>query len=71
MSDVELVFIVDVQTGKETYRAINELEIEHRNLVQSETQAKQTEQEALAKSRASAVAKLKKLGLTDKEIAAL
>jgi hypothetical protein len=61
----------DMATQVKTERELTEDEIAERETLQAEAEAHQVEKEATAKARASALAKLKKLGLTDKEIAAL
>jgi hypothetical protein len=70
-TEIETVLTVDAETGEQTERPNTAEELAERELLQAETQARIAEQEAKAKARTSALAKLKKLGLTDKEIAAL
>ena len=65
--------IISVQDGVEVVlegEALAEF-LEHRANFNAEIESAKAEQEAQTKARASALAKLKKLGLTDKEIAAL
>ena len=63
--------IVDAATGEITERPLTADEIADRELMQAEADARQAEAEAKANARESALAKLKKLGLTQAEIAAL
>jgi hypothetical protein len=70
MSDVIGVFI-DANTDQIVERELTDEELSDLQQVQSYSTERQLEQEAKAKARVSALAKLKKLGLTDKEIAAL
>lgn len=71
MSETLIAYIVDGKTGEIVERKLTDKEIADLESAQIESQTRQIEQEAKAKARASALAKLKKLGLTDKEIAAL
>jgi hypothetical protein len=71
MSETLTAVIFDVATGEITERPLTADEIVEREEMQAEAETLQAEQEATAKARTSALAKLKKLGLTDKEIAAL
>jgi hypothetical protein len=70
-NEVLMTLEVDVETGVETLRELTAEEIADFAKLQSESQARDALIDAQAKSRASALAKLKKLGLTDKEIEAL
>lgn len=71
MSETLIAYIVDGKTGEIVERKLTDEEIADLESARIESQTRQIEQEAKAKARASALAKLKKLGLTDKEIAAL
>ena len=62
---------VDAITGKTTERELTAEEIADREAMQAQAQARQAEIEAKAAARASALAKLAELGLTEEEIAAL
>jgi hypothetical protein len=66
-----LAIEVDAATGQIIERALTQDEILLSEQAQENYEIQKTEQEAKEKARASALAKLKKLGLTDKEIAAL
>ena len=71
MSEILIATIVNALTGE-----VNEIELTSDEITELEHQAAEEkflklEAEAAAKARSSALAKLKKLGLTDKEIAAL
>jgi hypothetical protein len=61
----------DGLTGETSTRPLNSDELAELAELAAGTATRETEREALAKARTSALAKLKKLGLTDKEIAAL
>jgi hypothetical protein len=61
----------DMETQKYTERELSEEEIAEREENHAEWEAQKAAQEAKAKARASALAKLKKLGLTAAEIEAL
>jgi hypothetical protein len=65
------ILIVDVASGQTIERDMTADELAELALLQAQEQAWQAEQEAKATARASALAKLKKLGLTAAEIEAL
>jgi hypothetical protein len=65
------ILVVDAVTGVEIERALTAEELTQRELDQSEAIARQADKEAMATARASALAKLAELGLTEDEIAAL
>jgi hypothetical protein len=67
----ETILIVNAQTGEEVERELTAEEIAERETAQAEAEAQVAKAEAKAKARASALAKLKKLGLTAAEIEAL
>jgi hypothetical protein len=69
--DVLTALVIDSITGKETVRELTAEEIAERETMLAQAKAKQTEQTAKAAARASALAKLADLGLTEEEIAAL
>lgn len=71
MSESIMIMEVDAITGESLTREMTEQELEEYQTMQTEIKTLEAEQEAKAAARASALAKLKKLGLTDKEIAAL
>ena len=62
---------VNAPTGETTERELTAEEIAEREEMHSKAQAQQTETEAKAAARNSALAKLAELGLTEEEIAAL
>jgi hypothetical protein len=62
---------VDGLTGEEIIRPLTDEEIADRAEMQAEAETKQAEQEAKSAARASALAKLAELGLTEEEVAAL
>jgi regulator of protease activity HflC (stomatin/prohibitin superfamily) len=66
-----LGLFIDAETGETIERELNAEEIAELEIVQSEATAQKTQQEAKADARASALAKLADLGLTEEEIAAL
>jgi hypothetical protein len=70
-TETATALIVDFETGEETIRPLTDEEIANREQMQTDFEAEQARLETTAKARTSALAKLKKLGLTDKEIAAL
>jgi DNA-binding NarL/FixJ family response regulator len=63
--------IVDAATGESYERPLTAEEIADREAMALEAQARQADQDAIAASRESALAKLAALGLTADEIAAL
>lgn len=63
--------IVDAITGESYERLFTADEIAEREAMQAEAVARQAEQDAKADARASALAKLADLGLTQDEINAL
>jgi len=67
----EIVTICDGITGEVTERPLTADEIAEREVMQAEAEARQAEAEAKTAARASALAKLAELGLTEEEIAAL
>jgi hypothetical protein len=71
MSETPKAVTLDGLTGQVTERELNAEEIADNAQFQIEYEATIADREAAAKARTSALAKLKKLGLTDKEIAAL
>ena len=62
---------LDYLTGKVTERILTNQEMAEREAKQAELELLQSEQEAKASARQSALAKLAALGLTEEEIAAL
>jgi hypothetical protein len=70
-SEVLMTLEVDAETGVETLRELTAQEIADFADLQAETVARETEANAKTTARISALAKLKKLGLTENEIAAL
>jgi hypothetical protein len=71
MTEIMTLLSIDAVTGKETERELTAQEITERLLIQSEFEARQSEQQAKAVARESALAKLSELGLTAEEVAAL
>jgi len=66
-----MVLEVNAETGETIERLLTAEEIAEREEMLAEAKARQAEQEAKAAARASALAKLAELGLTEEEIAAL
>ena len=62
---------VNAETGEQIERDLTDAELAQREIDQEAATSAAAEAEAIAKARISALAKLKKLGLTDKEIAVL
>ena len=62
---------IDALTGEEIIRDLTEEEIADIETIAAQTAAQLTAQEAKATARASALAKLAELGLTEEEIQAL
>jgi DNA-binding NarL/FixJ family response regulator len=62
---------INVATGEVIERELTAEELAQREIDSTEIQARQTAAEAKATARASALAKLAELGLTQEEIAAL
>ena len=71
MSETLKTVIFDASTGEVTERPLTADEIADREAMQTEYEARQAEADAKVAARESALAKLKKLGLTDAEISAL
>lgn len=71
IKEVETILIVDAQTGETIEREFTADEIAERQQIQAEAEAQKVDQEAKAAVRASALAKLADLGLTEEEVAAL
>jgi hypothetical protein len=69
MSDT--ILFINAETGEEIERELTAEELAERETIEAEEEAKQAEAEAKAASRASALAKLAELGLTEEEVAAL
>jgi hypothetical protein len=69
----EILTVVEINfaTGERIERELNQDELDQRQLDQAEVAAQQSEADAKAAARKSALAKLKKLGLTAAEIEAL
>ncbi len=65
------ILVVDAVTGVKIERPLTAEELTQRELDQSEAIAHQADKEVMATARASALAKLVELGLTEDEIAAL
>ena len=66
-----VVLTVDAETGETEEREYTAEEIAEHEIMQAEASARQKEQEAKAAARASALAKLGELGLTEEEVASL
>jgi hypothetical protein len=71
MSKELITKIVDASTGEVIEREMTKDEIAEYNAFKSEQQALIAERQAKADAKASALAKLAALGLTEEEIAAL
>ena len=71
MSETLTAIIFDAATGEVTERPLTADELAEREASHAEAQAQQAEADAKVAARESALAKLKKLGLTDAEISAL
>lgn len=71
MSETLKLYVLDAETGEETERDLTVEELAEIETVKEEAAARQAEQEAKAAARASALAKLAELGLTEEEVAAL
>ena len=71
MTEVLKAIIVDAATGEVIERPLTAEEIAEREAMQAEAEARQAEADAKVAARESALAKLKALGLSDAEIAAL
>lgn len=67
----EIIMIFDALTGESTERELTAEEMADFETMQNEANLQKIEQDAKAKARASALAKLADLGLTAEEIAAL
>lgn len=71
MSETLTAVIVDAETGETIERPLTVEEIAELEQIQAEAEASQAEKEAKAAARASALAKLAELGLTEEEVGAL
>jgi len=71
MSETLTGLFVDALTGETVERELTNDEIEHLATIQLEIEAQEAETEAKIAARASALAKLAELGLTEEELAAL
>lgn len=71
MANDPTILIIDGATGQETVRALNKQELEDLALGIAAEEARQSEELSKANAKASALAKLAALGLTEEEIAAL
>lgn len=71
MSDTKTILEIDASTGTEVVRELTTQELDTLAQNEAELQALQAEQEAKIAARASALAKLAALGLTEEEIGAL
>lgn len=71
MSETLKAVIFDAATGETIERPLTPDEIAQREAMQAEFEALQSEQDAKATARESALAKLAALGLTADEVAAL
>jgi DNA-binding NarL/FixJ family response regulator len=71
MSEIETTLIIDLATGEEIIRALNDDEIAINKKMKSEQKKIQDIAKAKAEARESALAKLAALGLTEEEIGAL
>lgn len=71
MSETLNAVIFDAATGETTERPFTAEEIAQREAMQAEYEARQAEADAKVAARASALQKLKELGLSQEEIEAL
>jgi hypothetical protein len=71
MTESPKIVIVDAATGEVTERLMTADEIANIQVIRAETEARQTEADAIISARESALAKLAALGLTADEVAAL
>jgi hypothetical protein len=71
MPNSNIITVHDAATGETIVREMNKKELEHQALIIAETETQAAAKVERAAARAGALAKLKVLGLTDDEIAAL
>ena len=71
MSENPKILIIDCSNGIETLRELTEDELQAREIAIAEQLAREASEKAKADAKASALAKLAALGLTEEEIAAL
>jgi len=71
MSENPKILIIDCSNGLETLRELTEDELQAREIAIAEQLAREASEKAKADAKASALAKLAALGLTEEEIAAL
>ena len=71
MSETLTAVIFDAATGEVTERPLTSAELAEREVMQAQAVARQAEQDAKVAARASALQKLKELGLSQEEIEAL
>jgi len=71
MAETPTILIIDGLTGQETLRNLNKEELDELETGLAAQEARQEEEKAKADAKASALAKLAALGLTEEEIAAL
>ena len=71
MSEILTAVIFDAATGETTERPLTAEELAELEVMQAEAEARQAEQDAKVAARASALQKLKELGLSQEEIEAL
>jgi hypothetical protein len=71
MSETLNLLQINAETGEETIRPLNDKELKEIKAQKAEFLARQSEAEAKVVARASALAKLADLGLSEEEIAAL
>lgn len=71
MSEVLMAVEFDAATGEATEQPLTAEELAEREAMQAEAEARQAEQDAKVAARASALQKLKELGLSQEEIEAL
>ena len=70
-TEIPMAYIFNAETGEEMTRPLTAEEIAGREAMQAEAVARQAEQDAKVAARASALQKLKELGLSQEEIEAL
>ena len=71
MSEIETCLLLDALTGKETVRELTADELADVESLRDEYAAEQAQNQQRIDDRASALAKLAALGLTEQEVAAL
>jgi DNA-binding NarL/FixJ family response regulator len=71
MTETKTILEIDLLTGTETVRDLTAEELKNLAKIKTETDTYESDKQAKAAARESALAKLAALGLTEEEIAAL